>query len=182
MSYYGNNFTRVVNSDAQTSTLLEGVAGALLNINSSPGYTGFTPIKPADDITLDVNTLNAIAASKTILLDGTALSGANRKLNLGLDTEDNAKSLIKIFGLDVDPNPKLIKTAKIGAANAAFKITLGTTGGTTFTYVSFTTNGATNAVALDIADASATKSGYLSVELGSTANSIVFDVVQKQTA
>ena len=179
--YYGNNFTRVVNSDAQTSTLLEGVAGALLNINSSPGYTGFTPIKPTDDITLDVNTLNAIAASKTILLDGTTL-GAARKLNLGLDTEDNAKSLIKIFGLDVDPNPKLIKTAKIGAANAAFKITLGSTGGTTFKYVSFTTNGATNAVALDIADASATKSGYLSVELGSTANSIVFDVVQKQTA
>ncbi len=182
MSTYGNNFTKVVNSDVQTTSILNGVAGALSAISSYPGFTGFTTISPTGvDIVLDTNTLNAISASKTILLDGTGLT-AQRKLVLGLDTELNAKSLIKTFGLDSNPNPKLIKTVKVGtAANTAYGIYLGTTGGTTFKYVSVK-SGATGAASQEISVASATKGGYLSVQLGAAANTIVFDVVTEQTA
>lgn len=180
MSYYGNNFTRVVNSDAQTTTILDGVAGALAAISSTPGFTGFVPIKPTTNFTLDSNTLNAIAASQTMIIDGSSLSVASFLL-VGADTEDNAKSLIKTFGLDTNPNPKLIKMAKVGATNAAYTLSFGTTGGTTTNYISVT-KGLTGLSVQQISAASATKSGYLSVERGSTANSIVFDVVAEQVA
>ena len=176
--HHGNYFSRVVNSDVQTSAILEGVVGALSNINSSPGFTGFVPIKPTTNITLDSNTLNAIADSKTIIIDGTGSTSASQ-LIIGADTEDNAKSLIKTFGLDKNTNPKLIKLAKVGGAGSGNILSFGTTGGTTTKYISMT-KGLTGLSVQSIGAAASTKSGYLAVELGSTANSIIFDVVAEQ--
>ena len=183
MSYhhhYGNNFTRVVNSDVQTSAIVDGVATALLNINSTPGFTGFSTIKPTTNITLNSNTLNAIADSKTILIDGTGTT-AEAQLIIGSDTEDNAKNLLKIFKFDQDQNPKLITLARVGAAGSGNVFRFGTTGGATTNYISVTKGGMTGQSVHPFAVAVATKPGYLGVSRGSTANSIIFDVVAEQS-
>jgi hypothetical protein len=179
--HYGNNFTRVVNSDVQTSAIIDGVSTALLNINSSPGFTGFSPIVVTSaDIILSANTINSIAETKTMLISAPTI-GADRKLVIGEDTKLNAQNLIKAFGLDKDANPKLIRTEVVGGANAAFKLTFGTTGGSA-TFVSVKAAGASAADVQDLSVNSATKGGFLSVALGSTADTVVFDVVVKQTA
>jgi len=177
---YGNNFTRVVNSDVQTSAIVDGVATALLNINSAPGFTGFSTIKPTTNITLNSNTLSAIADSKTVLIDGTGTT-TTAQLIVGKDTEDNSKSLLKIFGFDKDQNPKLINLARLGAGSGNV-FSFGTTGGATTNYILVTKGGMTGQSVHSFADAAATKTGYLGVSRGSTANSIIFDVVTPQTA
>jgi hypothetical protein len=178
--HYGNNFTRVVNSDVQTSAIIDGVAGALLNINSSPGFTGFSPIVVFDqNVTLSSNTLNAIASSKTMLISANTQDNPHTLL-IGEDTKANTESLIKIFGLDKDTNPKLIRTEVVGT-NSTHVIKLGTTGGVA-KHVIFTTAGTNPAIVQDLSVGSATKGGFLSVALGVTGHTIVFDVVALQTA
>ena len=183
MSYhhnYGNNFTRVVNSDVQTSAVIDGVTAALLDINSSPGFTGFSPIVVTTaDIILSSNTINSISETKTMLISATGIT-AERRLVIGEDTKLNAQNLIKAFGLDKDTNPKLIRAEVVGGANAGHKLTFGTTGGTA-TYVSVKAAGGSAAAVQELSVISASKVGFLSVALGSTADTIVFDVVAKQS-
>jgi hypothetical protein len=182
MSDSHSGFTKVVNTNVQTSTILNGVAGALSSISSTPGFTGYTIIKPQSaDIVLSDNTLQTISSSKVLLLDGTSLT-ENVRLDLGGDTIDNAKRLIKIFGLDVNPNPKLITVVKAGTgANAAKMIYLSngsTTNSKTYVLIDLASTGANYYHVL--AENDATQTGYFSVSLGNIENSILFNIVARQ--
>ena len=177
LNFTNNNFTKVVNTNVQATAILDGVAGALSAISSTPSFTGYTTIKPVGStIVPDDNTLQSISSSKVLLLDGTFLID-DISLSLGGDTVDNAKRLIKIFGLDVNPNPKLITAAKVGNTNADYEIYL-SNGSTTFTYVSIENNGSDYFQVL--ASTEATKTGYFSVSLGNIQDSIVFTIIQQQ--
>ena len=179
LNFTNNNFTKVVNTNVQATAILDGVAGALSAISSTPSFTGYTSIKPAGNtIVLDDNTLQSISSSKVLLLDGTFLIG-DIPLSLGGDTVDNAKRLIKIFGLDVNPNPKLITAAKVGNTNADYEIYL-SNGSTTFNYVSIYLENNGSDYFQVLASTEATKTGYFSVSLGNIQDSIVFSIIQRQ--
>ena len=180
-----SGFTKVVNTNVQATAILNGVAGALSAISSTPGFTGYTIIKPTTLTTvLDDNTLLAISESGILLLDGSSATVSNRTLAVCVgDTKENAKHLINLFKLD-SSNPKLIKVAKVGAPNpATYDIRIGNNSSalaTTYAYVAFTYNmGAQSAVQV-LSEPAATKSGYISVTKVSE-EKIVFDVVEKQT-
>ena len=174
-----SHFKKIVNTNVQTSSIINDVEGA---ISSTPGFTGYTIIKPVgNDIVLSDNTLQAISYSKVLLLDGTALT-SNVLLLLGGDTADNAKRLIKIFGLDVNPSPKLITVAKAGTGANAAKFIYLSNGSTTNskTYVLIdAAHTAANHFQI-IADDNATQTGYFSVSLGNIKNTILFNIEIRQ--
>ena len=180
LNFTNNNFTKVVNTNVQATAILDGVADALSAISSTPGFTGYTSIKPVgNNIVIDDNTLQSISSSKVLLLDGTLLIG-NIQLSLGGDTVDNAKRLIKIFGLDVNPNPKLITVAKFGTGPNTNNTIYLNNGSTTYTYVSIDIGNTGLNYFQILADALATKTGYFSVSLGNIQDSIVFNIVAPQ--
>jgi hypothetical protein len=185
MSHSHSGFTKVVNTNVQTSSILNGVAGALSSISSTPGFTGYTIITPTTvNTVLDGNALLSISESGILLLDGSSTFAGDRDVAVCLgDTKENAQALIKIFKLE-SSNPKLITVAKVGATNANFAIYLanneyGLT--TTNNYVEFTFQGGNPNYRMPVADRLATKNGYISVTKVSDTK-IVFDIVQKQLA
>jgi len=186
MSHSHSGFTKVVNTNVQTSSILNGVAGALSSISSTPGFTGYTVIKPTNVNTeLDGNTLLSISESGILLLDGSSITGVSTLAFCLGDTKENAQALIKIFKLE-SSNPKLITVAKVGATNAAYNIFLANNTyalATTHDYVEFSalTSGADPNGRVLVANGLASKNGYMSVTKASDTK-IVFDVVQTQIA
>jgi hypothetical protein len=171
------HFKKIVNTNVQTSSILNDVEGAL---SSTPGFTGYTIIKPVgNDIVLSDNTLQAISYSKLLLLDGTALT-SRVSLVLGGDTADNAKRLIKIFGLDVNPSPKLITVAKAGTGANAAKMIYLSNGSTSKNYVLIDLARTGANYFQVIADDNATQTGYFTVSLGNIENTILFNIEVRQ--
>ena len=186
---YDNTFTKVVNTNVQTTSILNSIAAATSALAPLAGtyFQVFSLTPSINNIILTDDNLASIRSSSTLFITAPNII-IDSNLSVGDDTAENAKRLINLFDLNENVPIRLITIVLYGTNpnSSTNKVYLGTneTALQTYEHVIFDifdpTGNSNPFYKQVIATENSYKNGYFSVSLTDVKDTIKFTIIQAQ--